>query len=188
MRTLTEVQHDVTSMIDSALALSDVPSTVERIKQDLSAAIRNGSIQLDDHFYQPKPDTYARRLLCRNETVGYTAVVMTWGPGQGTAVHDHAGMWCVEGVVQGRMDVIQYDLDAERDGLFRFSRRGHIRAGVGSAGCLIPPYEYHVLVNSADTQSMTLHIYGGEMVSCHIYSPRPDGWYERRLRRLAYDD
>ena len=41
---------------------------------------------------------------------------MTWGPGQGTPLHDHAGMWCVEGVLEGRIEVARYDLLDERDG------------------------------------------------------------------------
>ena len=40
-------------------------------------------------------------------------VVMTWGPGQKTALHDHAGIWCVECVVDGNMEVAQYDLMSE---------------------------------------------------------------------------
>ena len=35
---------------------------------------------------------------------------MTWGPGQRTALHDHAGIWCVEGVMEGEMEVIRYEL------------------------------------------------------------------------------
>ena len=63
------------------------------------------------------PDGYARRLLHRNDDLGYTAVVMTWGPGQRTPLHDHAGIWCVEGVVSGQMDVTQFDLvDESGDG------------------------------------------------------------------------
>ena len=51
---------------------------------------------------------YARRLLHRDPAGRYTAIVMTWGPGQGTAVHDHGGLWCVEGVVDGEIAVTQY--------------------------------------------------------------------------------
>ena len=50
---------------------------------------------------------------------------MTWGPGQRTALHDHAGIWCVEGVVEGEMAVTRYELlEEEEDGLCRFAERG----------------------------------------------------------------
>ena len=57
------------------------------------------------------------------------------------------------------------------------------------AGCLIPPFEYHVLRNARpDRSSVTLHVYGGEMDHCCIYQPRPDGRYERVTRPLSYHE
>ena len=38
---------------------------------------------------------------------------MTWGPGQGTPVHDHGGLWCVEGVVEGQIAVTRYDVQPQ---------------------------------------------------------------------------
>ena len=53
---------------------------------------------------------------------------MTWGPGQGTPLHDHAGIWCVECVVEGEMEVRQYDLVEENAGSFRFVPQPSIEA------------------------------------------------------------
>jgi len=71
---------------------------------------------------------------------------------------------------------------------FRFEAKGCVHAAVGSAGCLIPPYEYHVLANALDRPSITLHIYGGEMTSCHIFEPIGEGRYVRHERALCYHD
>ena len=115
---------------------------------------------------------------------------MTWGPGQGTPLHDHAGIWCVEGVVEGRMDVTQYDLveHTDADAAYRFEEKGCVHAIVGSAGCLIPPFEYHTLANALDRPSITLHIYGGEMTACHVFEPTANGRYVRRERALSYHE
>src|SRR5713101_7039929 len=51
---------------------------------------------------------YARHLLYRQEGGGFCLVVMVWGPGQKTAIHDHAGVWCVEGVYEGLIEVKRY--------------------------------------------------------------------------------
>jgi len=91
--------------LDAAVQLEDPRAVTARIKDELEAAIHAGTVQLPDRFHQVRPDGYARRLLHRNDRLGYTAVVMTWGPGQKTPLHDHAGIWCVEGVVEGRIDV-----------------------------------------------------------------------------------
>ena len=113
---------------------------------------------------------------------------MTWGPGQRTPLHDHAGIWCVEGVVQGRMDVTQYDLVETAGTAYRFEAKGCVHAAVGSAGCLIPPFEYHVLANALDEPSITLHVYGGEMTSCHVFEPAGSGRYVRCERALGYHE
>jgi predicted metal-dependent enzyme (double-stranded beta helix superfamily) len=174
--------------LDAAVRLGDPGSITARVKHDLETAIHDRAIDLPARFHGTRPEGYARRLLHRSDSLGYTAVVMTWAPGQKTPLHDHAGIWCVEGVVEGRMDVTQYDLVQEADGRYRFEAKGCVHAQVGSAGCLIPPFEYHVLANPTETPSITLHVYGGEMTSCHIFEPQPDGAYVRRERPLCYHE
>ena len=68
----------------------------------------------------------------------------------------------------------------------RFERRSKVIAGRGSAGCLIPPFEYHTLGNAAATPSVTLHVYGGEMDHCHVFEPQTDGSYRRVRKDLSY--
>jgi predicted metal-dependent enzyme (double-stranded beta helix superfamily) len=174
--------------LDAAVQLGDAGAITQRIKRELEGAMRDHAVALPERFHRVRPEGYARRLLHRSRALGYTAVVMTWGPGQGTPLHDHAGIWCVEGVVEGRMDVTQFDLVEEDHDAFRFEQKGCVHAAVGSAGCLIPPFEYHVLANALDTPSMTMHIYGGEMTTCHVFEPVDGGRYVRRERALCYHD
>ena len=177
--------------LDDAVRLGDAEAITRRVKQELESAMHAGSVALPERFHRVRPDGYARRLLHRNDELGYTAVVMTWGPGQKTPLHDHAGIWCVEGVVEGQMDVTQFDLIDESGGGFRFEAKGCVHAAVGSAGCLIPPFEYHVLANATDTPSITLHVYGGEMTTCHVFEPIDNASgdrYARRDRALCYHD
>ena len=174
--------------IDAAVQLGDSAAITQRIKQELQAAIRSRTLTLPDRFRRVRPEGYARRLLHRNDDLGYTAVVMTWGPGQGTPLHDHAGIWCVEGVVSGQMDVTQFDLVEESNDAYRFEAKGCVHASVGSAGCLIPPFEYHILANALETPSITLHVYGGEMTTCHVFEPAGNDRYVRRERPLSYQE
>ena len=174
--------------LDAAVQLGDTAAITARIKRELEGAIHSREVTLPERFHRTRPDGYARRLLHRSDTLGYTAVVMTWAPGQRTPLHDHAGIWCVEGVVEGRMDVTQYDLVDESSDSYRFEEKGCVHAAVGSAGCLIPPFEYHILANAIDRPSITLHVYGGEMTTCHVFEPLADGRYVRQERALRYDD
>jgi 3-mercaptopropionate dioxygenase len=174
--------------LDAAVQLRDADAITQSVKCHLEEAVRAHAIELPDRFHRVRPEGYARRLLHKSDDLGYTAVVMTWGPGQATPLHDHAGIWCVECVVEGEMDVTQFDLVDETGSTYRFERRGLVHASVGSAGCLIPPFEYHILANALDSPSITLHVYGGEMSSCHVFEPAEGGRYVRSERALSYHE
>jgi predicted metal-dependent enzyme (double-stranded beta helix superfamily) len=183
-----------------AVRLKDVHAIAERIKNDLESFIPDEGLILPERFRRTKPDSYARRLLYSDPELGFTALVMTWGPGQRTALHDHAGIWCVEGVLEGEMEVHRYELmDEGEDGICRFAERDSVRAVAGTAGALLPPFEHHVLANARpDQTSLTLHVYGGEMTHCDIFEPLGDQpgdrsgdrprEYRRRSRQLSYDE
>jgi predicted metal-dependent enzyme (double-stranded beta helix superfamily) len=159
------------------------------VKTALEDLLGRSALRIPDRFRVTRTDCYARRLLYKDPADRFTAVVMTWGPGQGTPVHDHGGLWCVEGVVEGEMAVTQYDVQAEGE-RFRVTPTGQpLSAGVGTAGRLIPPTDYHVLANAqSDAASVTLHIYGGNLDGCRIFQPAADGLYQQSVRALSYHE
>ena len=180
---------ELIKLVDAAVSQDDVSATVNTIKADLCRLIRQSQIELPPSYIKPVEGRYARRLLHRNAELGYSIVVMTWGPCQSTPIHDHAGMWCVEGVFGGSINVQQYDLSQQDGERFKFTKQNSYEAGVGSAGCLIPPYEYHSISNPCDSNpAVSLHIYGGDMVSCNTFEERDDGWYQQVCRPLGFDD
>ncbi len=174
--------------IDAAVRESTPEATVSALRKTLCQMIRSRTILLPDCVFQAQPDRYARRELYISPDLGYSVIAMTWGPGQGTPIHDHCGMWCVEGVWAGELEVDQYQL-RERDGeRFRFEPVGSIQAGTGSAGSLIPPHEYHTIANaSSEHVAVSVHVYSGAMTECNIFNPDGDGWYRRCPRRLSLD-
>ncbi len=183
------LQGDLIMAFDDAVRLRDPNAVTGMLRDILSERTRCEDFYLPDAVYEAKPDCYARRMLHRSDELGYTVIAMTWGPGQGTPVHDHCGMWCVEGVCCGELEVVQYEL-VEHDGdRYRFDTRQRVMAGVGSAGRLIPPYEYHTITNlSPETAAISLHVYAGEMTDCNVFMPEDGDWYTREPRKLCCDD
>jgi predicted metal-dependent enzyme (double-stranded beta helix superfamily) len=111
---------------------------------------------------------------------------MVWDKGQGTALHDHAGHWCVECVYRGRIQVVSYSLEGdEKAETVRFHKETEIMAGKGEAGALIPPFEYHTIENPDEKPTVTIHVYAGELDHCYIFTPGEDG-YRREYRELTY--
>lgn len=167
----------------------DCPDMITRqLCTSLCRLIRDPDVKLPDCVFESASDHYARRELYRSDELGYSVIAMTWGPGQGTAIHDHDGMWCVEGVWHGEIEVVPYELIERDDERFRFESRGRTQAGPGSAGSLLPPHEYHTIRNPSDSDvAVTLHIYRGPMTSCSVFRAGDDGWYTRDERQLSLD-
>ena len=181
---------ELIARLDRSVGAGSSTAITAAVKADLEQLLGEHRLALPAAFVQPHPDHYARRLLHRDPRGRYSAIVMTWGPGQGTAVHDHGGLWCVEGVVDGEIAVTQYLVQQETDGYYRVTPIGSLLAGTGSAGCLIPPTDHHVLANARPTKaSVTLHVYGGDLDDCKVFLPAtPDGRYEETTRMLSFTE
>ncbi|MDP2321787.1 MAG: cysteine dioxygenase family protein [Acidobacteriota bacterium] len=181
---------DLIARLDRSVDAGGAGAVTAAVKADLEHVLGTRALVLPASLTQPRPDAYARRLLHRDPAGRYSAIVMTWGPGQGTAVHDHGGLWCVEGVVDGEIAVTQYRVEPDADGLFRVTPIGALLAGTGSAGCLIPPTDHHVLANARPAAaSITLHIYGGDLDDCRVFLPAtPDGRYAETMKSLSFHE
>ena len=175
--------------IDTAVRAGDEHAVTAALRNVLCRMIADRDVSLPDCVHEPIVDHYARRELYRSPGHGYSVVAMTWGPGQGTPVHDHCGLWCVEGVWDGQLEITQYELLAREGERFRFRKAGGMRAGPGSAGSLIPPHEYHCIHNaSQDAVAVSLHIYKAPMESCSMFVPQDGEWFVRASKELATDE
>lgn len=181
---------DLIARLDKSVEAGSPEAITAAVKRDLEHVLGGRTLALPPALTAPRPDAYARRLLHRDPRGRYSAIVMTWGPGQGTAVHDHGGLWCVEGVVDGEIAVTQYLVEQDADGYYRVKPIGALLAGTGSAGCLIPPTDHHVLANARPTRaSVTLHVYGGDLDDCKVFLPATsDGRYAEQMKTLSFND
>jgi predicted metal-dependent enzyme (double-stranded beta helix superfamily) len=181
--------HVLVDAIDDVMTEPTIYELTDSLRNSLCRLIQGNQVALPDCVFEARADHYARRELYRSKEHGYCVVAMTWGPGQGTPIHDHDGMWCVEGVWAGVLEIVQYEpvkRDMER---YCFQPVGSVQAGAGSAGSLIPPHEYHSIRNPSDSSiAVSLHIYSGPMTKCAVFQPLADAdWYRRDVRRLGLD-
>lgn len=181
-------RDELIARLDAAVQLPDVEATTAAVRATLIEMIGSGRLQLPEESKCPAEGSYARRLVYASPEHGYVVIAMVWGPQQGTSLHDHDGVWCVEGVVEGEIEVVQYDLAEMAGERYRFEPQNVVKAGLGTAGTLIPPFEYHTIKNSLQDgrSTVTLHIYGRELQKAHIFAPEGDGWYQRTVRLLGY--
>ncbi len=174
--------------IDAAVSLGDNAAVVQALRGDLCRMMRERSVELPACVLEPVQGHYARREIYISPQHGYGVIAMTWGPGQGTPIHDHDGLWCVEGVWHGQLEITQYDLTERNSERYRFTEVGSLIAGTGSAGSLIPPHEYHTIRNASDTEAaVSLHIYQRAMTCCGIFNDMGDGWHMHSNKQLQLD-
>lgn len=176
------------ALLDEAVQAGDAAAVTAAIKRGLIELMRSGDLELPPVCRETCADHYRRRELYRSERYGYSVIAMSWAPSQGTGVHDHAGLWCVEGVCAGCLQVQQYDLGARDGERYRLEHRDDHIARTGSAGALIPPFEYHRIVNTSAAESaVSLHVYERAMTTCNVFEPLGEGWFRRSARQLVLD-
>jgi predicted metal-dependent enzyme (double-stranded beta helix superfamily) len=174
--------------IGEALAQPTLLETTHHLRDGLCKLIRDKAVFLPECVFEPVEGHYARRELYACPERGTSVVAMTWAPGQGTPIHDHCGLWCVEGVWQGQLEITRYELEESDGDRFRFTRYETLTAGTGSAGSLLPPHEYHTIRNPAkDRIAISLHVYQKAMGTCATFTPIEGDWYLRGSKTLCLD-
>lgn len=96
--------------VDAAMTSGDAERITADLQLALQEAIADSRIELPECVHRPVSDHYARRPLYHSREHGYSVIAMSWGPGQGTPLHDHDAMWCVEGVWSGELEITRYEL------------------------------------------------------------------------------
>ncbi len=142
-----------------------------------------------DSFLAPQhlradPDHYARNAIFVAPDHSLSLYALVWTPGQWTPVHDH-GSWGVVGVLRGMLEERSYLPKSVRTGShgseesavrecdtgIELQRGGVILLGPGSVTSFVPnPDHIHLSgVGTDRPQAVSLHLYGRNMNSFHLY-------------------
>jgi len=154
----------------------------------LSSLGKSNAFADETLFAPPSASRYSRGRLWADPDGRFTVVGMTWLPGQGTPVHDHAGRWGAELVVRGTMLETSYRL-GERDG----SGRARLvvehanRIDATHVGVILPSVDIHEFVNVGSGVAHTVHVYSTLVDACTTFTQDGDGWWTPAPVALAYD-
>lgn len=130
---------------------------------------------------------YHRHLVDGAGDGSYSTLLIAWPRSHRTALHDHAGLWGIELVLDGVLEVEEFrrgvggartDLVPERT----------IMLGVGDAAVFDGDAYVHRCANKSSTQSaLSLHVYGGTLDAYHEFVAETDGRYAVRPQRARVD-
>ncbi|MBS2038519.1 cysteine dioxygenase family protein [bacterium] len=184
MLTLSQLMDDLRGALHPAPPCSK--AACERAADILKHYSKN-DISLPERLRQTSHPCYARHLVHKESEDGFCVVVMVWSPGQGTPVHDHGGVWCVESCVEGQLAITSYRmLDGSDPEHVRFKQEEYVEVGRGSVGCLIPPFEHHKIHNPFRTTAITIHVYGHELRNCTRYLKNSHDTFRVEKSSLSY--
>ena len=146
---------------------------------------------LDAAWYSPK-DRRLLRALCDEHPHGftrwlyerecegrYTGLLMVWPAGYSTPIHDHAGLWGIEMVLQGALSIEDYELLPDEHGRTQphFIATTVLGQGESCAFRGTDGHAHRCTNLSARRPAVTLHIYGGLLQTYRNFEAALDGSY-----------
>lgn len=128
---------------------------------------------------------YRRFPLQSAAVAGYSALLITWPPGYSTPIHDHEGLWGIELVLDGVLEVEAFTLSVEPR--LALVSRGATILGLGDhAEFSDSDYAHRCRNLSAHLPALSLHVYGGELEAFRAFDRDAEGRWdsvEQRVRR-----
>lgn len=120
------------------------------------------------------PRDLTRWLFEREGEGRYTGLLMVWPAGHSTPIHDHAGLWGIELVLQGTLVVDDYVIDPA-SGEPRFLRSTLLAEGESAAFEAVDGHVHRCTNPSRRCPAVTLNLYGGLLDAYRTFEdgPRP---------------
>lgn len=118
---------------------------------------------------------YRRFPLTLQTSRNYEALLILWPPDHATPIHDHDGLWGMEFVLDGVLEVEAFDLSLNQHPHL-VSREASI-LGVGDFVTFSDADYAHRCKNlSSNRPALSLHIYGGELNTYRSFHEEDDHW------------
>ena len=110
------------------------------------------------------PACYTRNLVHRSAE--FELLVLCWGRGQVTPIHDHAGSDCWMLGLNGEVEELQYSLLREEGAQCRVKVAGATPAQSGNVCFINDTINLHSIRNTYPGPSATLHLYSPPIATC----------------------
>ena len=154
----------------------DQAEMIRKISRKMKLLL-DGEEFLTEQERESNPDTYARHLVYIDRRRRFVVMSGVWLPGHGTPVHDH-GTWGVMGICSGELHVTNYLRldDRKKPGHAKLRESTGMYCGHGNVSYVLPPNEELHKVECHDKQTITLHVYGKDIIECNMYDLENDSY------------
>ena len=111
------------------------------------------------------PEIYTRNLVARNEQ--FEMLVLCWGAGQQSPIHDHAGQHCFMAVLDGRIEELQYDSPSGAARPLRATGKRVFEPG--QVAYIHDRIALHRVRPFGGQPAVSLHLYAGPIDVCQVF-------------------
>jgi cysteine dioxygenase len=122
--------------------------------------------------------TYTRN--CIIDTESFELILLCWGKGAATPIHDHGGEECWVSFLDGDFKETIYQKD--KDDQLVTSKTTKVSSG--EITYMIDFMGFHKLENESNSRSMSLHLYAKPIRECQVYDESSAAFI---TRELSYD-
>ena len=150
---------------------TDQAGIIKRISRKMELLLQSTTEFLTEAEKQQDEKHYARHMVTIDRNRRFVVMSGVWLPGQGAPVHDH-GTWGVMGIVSNELRVTNYVRldDRKRAGTAELRESTGLLCMPGSVSYVLPPNEeIHKVENLSDQVTLSLHVYGRDIIECTMY-------------------
>lgn len=156
----------------------DARSIVKAVRPHFEKLVADTS-WLNEHYLRPtREGDDTTHMLAKAPDDSWTVVSVVFPPGFSTPIHDHV-IWGFVGVASGEEHESRYRRHDDRSipGFAKLEYAGDARNLPGDVAHIIPPEdEIHMIHNPLPTESVSIHVYGGDLDATwrHKFDPATD--------------
>lgn len=167
------------AVVEQHLSDGTSAAVIEAMRERLlELAFRSDCPQADSLYAAGDVSRYRRHQLVAEPDLGYSCLLIQWPAGHATPLHDHDGLWGIELVLDGALQVEEFRKD-ESPGSNGLAQARTLVLGVGDAAAFADPRYVHRCRNlSARKPALSLHVYGGLLERFNTFEPDVAGRYQ----------
>lgn len=185
---------DVTALIDAVSRTKSQADelTHQEIIDRLSAALAKFTTSTENQHFAEEyhPSGNYTRLLLNSPQDTYQIVLVFWGPGKGSPIHDHDDTIGAVSALTGETKEIKYTITRHTGERVELAEAGEFTIAPGRITPILPERDkqLHLMVNEEKSWAATVHVYLNAIHRYRQYEVAPGGAFRTTETRLWFDE
>ncbi|MFF4407450.1 cysteine dioxygenase [Streptomyces sp. NPDC001262] len=185
---------DVTALIDAVSRTKSQADelTHQEVIDQLSAALAKFTTSAENQRFaeEYRPSGNYTRLLLNSLQDPYQIVLVFWGPGKGSPIHDHDDTTGVVSALTGATKEIKYAVTRHVGACVELAEASEFTIAPGRITPILPEDDkrLHLMVNEGTCWAATVHVYLTAIDRYRQYEATPGGAFRTAETRLWFDE